>query len=98
MLKVVLLRAGWGVDGVLWSDLVATGVFVLALLPTLRGHVSLAFAAPLLREALAFGLPKVPHGLFVQIQNLADRKILDLFVPARRRRHSTRWATTSARR
>jgi O-antigen/teichoic acid export membrane protein len=80
LLKVVLLRAGWGVSGVLWSDVVATGAFVLALLPTLRGHVTLTFATRLLREALGFGLPKVPHGLFVQIQNLADRKILDLFV------------------
>lgn len=80
VLKVVLLRAGWGVEGVLWSDLVATGAFVLALLPTLRGHVTLTFATRLLRDALGFGLPKVPHGLFVQIQNLADRKILDLFV------------------
>jgi O-antigen/teichoic acid export membrane protein len=81
LLKVVLLRAGWGVAGVLWSDVVATSVFVLALLPTLRGQVSLAFTVPLLKDALGFGLPKVPHGLFVQIQNLADRKILDLFVP-----------------
>jgi O-antigen/teichoic acid export membrane protein len=81
LLKVVLVRAGWGVDGVLWSDLLSTCVFVLCLLPTLRGHVSLAFAGPLLRDALGFGLPKVPHGLFVQIQNLADRKILNLFVP-----------------
>jgi O-antigen/teichoic acid export membrane protein len=81
LLKVVLVRAGWGVEGVLWSDLVATSVFVLSLLPTLRGHLSFAFAIPLLKDALGFGLPKVPHGLFVQIQNLADRKILDLFVP-----------------
>lgn len=80
LLKVVLLRAGWGVEGVLWSDVSATSLFVLALLPTLRGHVTLVFARPLLKEALGFGLPKVPHGLFVQIQNLADRKILDLFV------------------
>jgi O-antigen/teichoic acid export membrane protein len=80
VLKVLLLTAGWGVSGVLWSDLLATSVFVLALLPTLRGRVTLQLATPLLREALGFGLPKVPHGLFVQIQNLADRKILDLFV------------------
>jgi O-antigen/teichoic acid export membrane protein len=80
LLKVLLLRAGWGVEGVLWSDALATSAFVLALLPTLRGHVSLVFAKDLLRDALAFGLPKVPHGLFVQLQNLADRKILDLFV------------------
>lgn len=80
LLKVALLRAGWGVEGVLWSDVAATAVFVLALLPTLRGQVTASFAVPLLKDALGFGLPKVPHGLFVQIQNLADRKILDLFV------------------
>jgi O-antigen/teichoic acid export membrane protein len=29
---------------------------------------------------LAFALPKVPHGVMLQVLNLADRKILDLFV------------------
>lgn len=81
LLKIALLTAGWGVEGVLWSDLAATAAFVLALLPTLRGHASAAFAVPLLKDALGFGLPKVPHGIFVQIQNLADRRILDMFVP-----------------
>ena len=34
---------------------------------------------PLLRDVLAFALPKVPHGLMLQVLNLADRKILDVF-------------------
>lgn len=79
-LKVVLVRSGWGVAGILWSDLAGTAVFSLALLPVLVRHASFTFSAPLLRAALRFGLPKVPHGLLLQVQNLADRKILDLFV------------------
>jgi O-antigen/teichoic acid export membrane protein len=80
VLKVVLVVSGWGVAGILWSDLVATAVFVLALLPVLRRYASLALSGRALREVLAFSLPKVPHGLMVQLQNFADRKILDLFV------------------
>jgi O-antigen/teichoic acid export membrane protein len=80
LLKVALVAGGWGVTGILWSDLVATAVFSLALFPTLARHAALAFSLPRLAEALRFGLPKVPHGLLIQVQNLADRKILDLFV------------------
>jgi O-antigen/teichoic acid export membrane protein len=78
-LKVALVLAGYGVAGVLWSDLLATALFAFSLLPRLRGRAAFTVSAPLLREALAFGLPKVPHGLLLQVQNLADRKILDLF-------------------
>ena len=80
VLKVVLLWRGLGVDGALWADLVSTAVFVVALLPLLRGRARFPWRSDLLRDALRFGLPKVPHGLMVQAQNLADRKILDLFV------------------
>lgn len=80
LLKVALVAGGWGVTGILWSDLAATAVFSLALFPTLARHATLAFSLPRLAEALRFGLPKVPHGLLIQVQNLADRKILDLFV------------------
>jgi O-antigen/teichoic acid export membrane protein len=80
VLKVVFVSRGLGVSGVVWSDLMATGAFALAVLPVLRRHAAPAFSPRLLREALAFGLPKVPHGMLVQVQNLADRKILDLFV------------------
>lgn len=79
-LKVTFLAAGAGVTGVLWGDLLSTGALALALLPLLPGRASLALDGALLREMLGFGLPKVPHGVMVQVQNLADRKILDLFV------------------
>jgi O-antigen/teichoic acid export membrane protein len=80
ILKVALVTAGWGVAGILWSDLLATAVFSLALLPILVKNAARAFSPALLAQALRFGVPKVPHGLLLQVQNLADRKILDLFV------------------
>jgi O-antigen/teichoic acid export membrane protein len=80
LLKVVLVMRGFGVQGVLISDALASGLLSLLLLPTLARNASLQFSGAYLAEALRFGLPKVPHGLLLQAQNLADRKILDLFV------------------
>ncbi|HLA77199.1 MAG TPA: oligosaccharide flippase family protein, partial [Vicinamibacteria bacterium] len=79
-LKVVLLLMGFGVTGVLVSDLLATALFALALLPTLSRHLALSFSWRLLGDLLGFGLPKVPHGFMLQVQNLADRRILREFV------------------
>lgn len=81
VLKVGLVMAGWGIVGPLWADIIGTLVFTLALLPTLLRNVTWTFDTSLLREALRFGLPKVPHALLVQTQNFVDRAILNRFVP-----------------
>jgi O-antigen/teichoic acid export membrane protein len=81
-LKVGLVLAGWGVDGVLWSDVLSSAVFIAALAPTLVGHLGWGFDVSRLRAAAAFGLPKVPHGIAYQALNLADRRIL-LFYASR---------------
>ena len=80
VLKVGLLLGGFGVTGVLTSDLVATVVFTLALVPTLLRGASFELSWPMVRELLELGLPRVPHGLLLQVQNLADRRILAAFV------------------
>src|SRR4029078_12205235 len=64
----------------LWSDAIATGLFSAALAPILLRHAAPGWSARLLGAARGFGAPKVPHGILVQALNLADRKILDLFV------------------
>jgi O-antigen/teichoic acid export membrane protein len=46
----------------------------------LKKRATLAFDWAPLKEALRFGLPKVPHGVLVQTLNLADRRILESFV------------------
>jgi O-antigen/teichoic acid export membrane protein len=80
-LKVTLVVGGFGVPGVLWSDFLATAAVALGLLPVLTAHARWAFSTRRLREVLAFGLPKAPHGLMVQALNLSDRLILGRFRP-----------------
>jgi O-antigen/teichoic acid export membrane protein len=77
-LKVLLVVAGWGVAGVLWSDVLSSAVFVLVLSPALVKSLGTGFSWTMLREALSFGLPKVPHSVAYQVLNLSDRKLLDL--------------------
>jgi O-antigen/teichoic acid export membrane protein len=79
-LKVALVVSGWGVAGVLWADVIASLVFVLALSPTLVRNLARGFSMPMLRSAAAFGLPKVPHGLAHQILNFSDRKLIEIFL------------------
>ena len=79
-LKVFLVVSGWGVAGVLWADVIASLVFVVALSPTLIRNLAPAISMPMLRSAVAFGLPKVPHGLAHQILNFSDRKLIEIFL------------------
>jgi O-antigen/teichoic acid export membrane protein len=81
LLKVILVVSGFGVTGVLWSDFLATAGMSLGLLPILLRHARPAWSWTHLREVLAFGLPKAPHGVMVQALNLADRLILVRFQP-----------------
>ena len=81
VLKVILVMAGFGVTGALISDAVASVVLSICLLGELRPRSTLAFDWPPLREALRFGLPKVPHGILAQTLSLFDRRILASFVP-----------------
>lgn len=78
--KVGLVMAGFGVAGPLWADIAGTLVFTVVLMPILLRNVAWAFDGAMLRSALSFGLPKVPHALLIQVQNLIDRPILDRFV------------------
>src|SRR5437867_1915933 len=51
VVKVMLVRNGWGVAGILWSDLAATAIFSLALLPILVRNAAPAFSPALLVQA-----------------------------------------------
>ncbi|MEO5761277.1 MAG: oligosaccharide flippase family protein [Vicinamibacteria bacterium] len=80
VVKVILVLMGYSVTGVLISDAFASILLATLLMFELRPRIKLAFDWPPLREALRFGLPKVPHGILVQMLNLADRRILDNYV------------------
>ncbi len=80
VLKVILVMMGFGVSGALISDVVGSLLLALLLFGELKSRASIAFDWAPLRDALRFGLPKVPHGVLVQTLNLSDRRILDSFV------------------
>jgi O-antigen/teichoic acid export membrane protein len=81
VLKVILVLLGHGVTGVLISDAAASILLAFLLFFELRTRARVAFHWPPISEALRFGLPKVPHSVMVQILNLADRRILESYVP-----------------
>lgn len=72
-----------GVLGVLLADLIVTVGIVCALLPMFAPLIRLTCAPNVLREALRFGLPRVPHGAAHQVIAVSDRYILSLFASLR---------------
>jgi len=64
VLFVIGLR--YGVAGIYLSDLLITLVLLPLMWPRCRGLVTAAFSSRELRQALRFGLPRLPHGLASQ--------------------------------
>jgi len=79
ILKVLFVVRGGGVVGVLTSDILATLALALVLFPLTLKYSSFRIEKSALWATLQFSLPKVPHGFMIQVQNFADRKILDEF-------------------
>jgi O-antigen/teichoic acid export membrane protein len=78
---VLVVVLGYGVMGVIAADLVVTAAMLLVMLRWFAPLIRPTFSAALLREALAFGLPRVPHGFAQQVMAVADKFILGFFVP-----------------
>ena len=68
-----------GVLGIVLADLVTTVLFASVLLPRFTALVGATFSSDVLREALRFGLPRLPHGLAQQTAAVSDRYILSLY-------------------
>jgi O-antigen/teichoic acid export membrane protein len=79
MRLVLVIAARMGVLGVVLADLAVTTVFTpivsLWLLPLIRP----VFSRDVLRQALRFGLPRIPHSIANQIIALADRTFLNAY-------------------
>ena len=71
--------AGLGVLGFVLADVVVTAVFTLLLVSTALPVLRPTFSASVLREALRFGLPRVPQGVAHQVVALSDRYFLSVF-------------------
>jgi O-antigen/teichoic acid export membrane protein len=73
---VLLLAFHAGVEGIFLSGLIASGVTLLTLGPTILRRWTPDFSFPLLRALLKFGLPYVPAGLAAIVIQVIDRPIM----------------------
>jgi O-antigen/teichoic acid export membrane protein len=81
LLLVVVLK--WGVLGVVLADVFVTIAFTIVLGRWFAPLIRPVFSTQVLREALSFGLPRIPHGVAHQTIAVADRYILTRFVTLR---------------
>ncbi len=77
---VLIMHFGMGVTGQYLADLMVTAVIMTALAPWFAPLVRPLFSAETLRQALQFGLPRVPHAAAQQVTAVGDRFILTWFV------------------
>ena len=77
---VLVTRLHMGVTGLYLADLLVTLAVMAALVPWFAPLIRPVFSTEVLRDALAFGLPRVPHAAAQQVTAVGDKFILPLFV------------------
>jgi O-antigen/teichoic acid export membrane protein len=76
---LLVIWAGMGVLGIVLSDLIVTALFTLVMLRWFVPLIRPVFSMPVLRKALAFGLPRVPHTVAQQVMSGADSYFLKAY-------------------
>jgi O-antigen/teichoic acid export membrane protein len=66
--------------GVVIADLAVTAVLLAVMIPWFTPLIRPVFSPAVLRESLAFGLPRVPHGFAQQVIAVGDKFVLSLHV------------------
>ena len=80
---VLVIVAELGVLGVVVADVLVTAVFTLVIIRWYTPLIRPVFSRPLLGDALAFGLPRVPHAIANQVIGVADKYFLNAFATLR---------------
>jgi O-antigen/teichoic acid export membrane protein len=78
---LLVVGLGHGIMGVVVADLVVTAVVLTVMIRWFAPLLRPMFSMAILRESLAFGLPRVPHGFAQQVIAVGDKFILSFFVP-----------------
>lgn len=76
---LLVIGGGLGVLGIVVADVVVTLIFTAVLSRWFAPLIRPVFSPPLLREALGFGLPRIPHSLAHQVMGVADRYLLSAY-------------------
>jgi O-antigen/teichoic acid export membrane protein len=77
---LLVVGFGYGVTGVVVADLLVTAVLMVVMVRWFAPLIRPVFSSAVLRESLAFGLPRVPHGFAQQVIAVGDKIILTFFV------------------
>ena len=77
---LLVVNLGLGVTGLYLADVLVTLLIMAALARWFVPLVRPTFSRAVLREALRFGLPRVPHAAAQQVIAIGDRLVLKLFV------------------
>jgi O-antigen/teichoic acid export membrane protein len=74
----ILLIVGMerGVMGVVYADIIVTAGLTVVMARWYAPLLRPLFSARMLRESLAFGLPRVPHGFALQVMSVGDRWVM----------------------
>ena len=75
----LIIGINLGVTGFFLSDLIVSSFFTVVMLRWFRPLIRPLFSREVLREALRFGLPRVPHGLLQQAMFVVDRYAIRIF-------------------
>jgi O-antigen/teichoic acid export membrane protein len=70
---------GMGVTGVVVADVIVTTIFTVVLSRWFAPLIRPTFSWAVMRDALRFGLPRIPHSLGQQVIGLADRYFLNAY-------------------
>jgi O-antigen/teichoic acid export membrane protein len=77
ILRIILIVGlGYGLMGVVIADIVVTAAMLAVMVRWFAKLVRPVFSLAMLREALAFGLPRVPHGFALQMMSVGDRLVM----------------------
>jgi O-antigen/teichoic acid export membrane protein len=76
---LLVIGAGMGVVGIVVADVLVTALFTLLLTRWFVPLIRPVFSREVIREALGFGLPRIPHSVAHQVIGFADRYFLNAF-------------------
>ncbi len=77
----LLVGMGLGIMGVVLADIIVTMVLLLVMIRRFAPMIRPVFSRTVLRDALTFGLPRLPHAAAQQVMAVGDKFILTMFRP-----------------
>jgi O-antigen/teichoic acid export membrane protein len=73
----LVLNLGWGIEAILVSNLIASAIALLLLVPDIIKYFRLKLNNSLYKRLLKFGLPYLPAGLAIMVVQVIDVPILE---------------------